>query len=155
MSNSLPYHRQSIRLKDYDYSSIGYYYITLCTNNRLNILGHIENNTVKLSSLGELAQKEWVNLTNRYKNIVLDEYIIMPNHIHGIIAIEHKSNISIGDIICGYKSVTTRKYNKANNCNGTILWQRNYYEHIIRNEKELYKIQQYIIYNPLKWNSDN
>ena len=86
------YHRRSIRMKNYDYSTIGCYYITLCINDRENILGDIEDNVPKLSVAGKLIEKEWLNLPNRYNNIYLDEYIIMPNHLHGIIATEKFKN---------------------------------------------------------------
>ena len=117
-------------------------------------MGNIENNIIKLSSFGEIAQNEWINLTNRYKNISLDRFIIMPNHLHGIIVIRNKSNISIGDVISSFKTRTTRTYNKTYNIKGTRMWQKNYHEYVIRNEKELLIKRQYIMDNPLKWISD-
>ena len=142
--------RKYIRLKDYDYSNIGYYYITICINNRQNILGEINNSIVELNILGKIIEEEWLKLEGTYKNIKLDKYIIMPNHIHGIIVIKEKKKISIMNIIGGYKSITSRKCNKKIGIKNNKIWQRSYYERIIRNEKELYKIRKYIIENPLK-----
>ena len=100
---------------------------------------------------GKIAEEEINNLKNRYKNISIDNYIIMPNHIHLIIKIKEKTNINVGDIICTYKSITTKRCNKKNKIKGKQIWQRNYYEHVIRNEKEYYKILEYMNNNPIRW----
>ena len=154
MENYLSWHRHSIRLKNFDYSNNGYYYITICINNRLNLLGSIENGIVKLSSFGEVVQQEWTSLKSRYKNINLDEFIVMPNHLHGIIIIKYKSNNSIGDMISLFKARTSRRYNKVNNTTGNKLWQKNYHERIIRNEIDFMNKQHYIINNPVMWTRD-
>ena len=158
------YNRKTIRLKNYDYSQEGMYFVTICTNNREEILSKIDcidvgaglvSAHVKLTDIGRKIEKIYLNLEKEFNNIKLHEYVIMPNHVHGIIEIKERADTrpapTIGKIICSFKSKTAvyiiKKYNKK-------IWQRNYYEHIIRNEKELYKIIEYIEYNPERWNED-
>ena len=154
MNNPRFPNRQSIRLKDYNYSNAGYYHVTICSNNRKNIFGVIKKHQVELSSCGQIIKNEWINLSSTYDNIELNEFIIMPNHIHGIIILKDKSSYTLGDIICRYKSITTRKYNKMNCTKGNVIWQINYYEQITRNKQQLDRIKQYIIQNPLNLKLD-
>ena len=211
------HHRRSIRLKRYDYSQAGLYFITLCIQNRNLIFGHIENAELKLNPFGEIAFKEWQNTAEIRDNIRLHEFIIMPDHMHGIIEIifskgqENDRTIhpfqspsqTIGSIIRGYKISTIKKIKdlilsieeprtgelqfapilpKINN-DAPIqpqkdhlapilpqkdllspiekikslnykIWQRNYYESIIRNDQAYHRISNYIINNPLKWAED-
>ncbi|MDF2523989.1 MAG: transposase, partial [Clostridiales bacterium] len=136
--------RKQLRLKDFDYSQAGYYFVTICTQNRKNYLGEIYcrggallHPVIELSAAGEIASEQWFELTNRYKNILLDQFVIMPNHIHGIIIIDSgraeqsPAPTTIGDIICAYKSMTTKLSNKNNNSPGRTIWQKSYYDHII------------------------
>jgi len=179
--------RKNIRLKDYDYSSNGMYFITVCCNNKYNYLGKIscdENTThkisdyhltdcrggvllhpsseypiVQLTNIGQIVSEQWYELKNRYQTIGLDQFVIMPNHIHGIISIENdreeqSPSPTISDIICAYKSITTKLSNKSDQSRGRIIWQRGYYEHIIRNQQELQEIREYIVNNPAKWQLD-
>ncbi|MCU7490596.1 MAG: transposase [Ignavibacteria bacterium] len=166
--------RHSIRLRDYDYRSFGYYFVTICAFERRNLFGYVQNEKVELNNLGNIVLEEWENSARIRKEISYDEYIIMPNHIHGIVIIDnphliHEEKIkppiqvnpappgflskSLSSFISGFKSTVTIK---ARNIAGFNLavWQRNYYEHIIRNEKELYTIQNYIVTNPAKWELD-
>ena len=192
------HHRRSIRLKWYDYSQSGLYFITICTQDRKNLFGEIKNGKMKLNIFGKIAKKEWENTAEIRKNCSIGEFIIMPNHFHAIISmdyqIENQNKIgefkspaqTIGSIIRGFKGATTKKIkeyfinnydnNKENN-NGTgelqfaptkeiidfignkisnkkSIWQRNYWEHIIRNENSYIKISNYIINNPLNWIED-
>jgi len=236
----MQYHRRSIRLKGYDYSSDGYYFITICVNKRLCLFGNIENKIMYLNGAGKIINKWWCKLTGKFSNTRLDEYIIMPNHMHGIIHIggivgadpcvcpydagnqnqinqygnasvdnqpdksrligkqsderipdmnhrdghipdvdhrgehipdvdhrgEHmgsplqgESRISISTKIQWFKTMTTNEYIrnvKQKNWQPFYkkLWQRNYYERIIWNEKQLNTIRQYIVNNPMKWDKD-
>jgi REP element-mobilizing transposase RayT len=122
--------RRSIRLKSYDYSSHGAYFLTICTHKRQCTLGAIEDENMVLSGLGEIVKKEWFNLTIYYPSILLDEFIIMPNHIHGIIFIENTcaKKLTLGTIMKYFKSITTIKNNKFLKNTGKFFWQRNYYE---------------------------
>lgn len=162
------HHRRSIRLKGYDYSQVGAYFVTICTNNRESFF---ENESIK-----EIAEKYWKEIPNNFKNIELDEYIIMPNHLHGIIVIKNvgavheppnnraihelplqskqQYKIFLPQIIGWFKMNSAKSINKILKREGQPFWQRNYYEHIVRNETELNKIREYIINNPLKWELD-
>lgn len=151
MTNKLE-ERKLIRLKEYDYSNEGMYFITICTKNRECILGKISGSVktdpyIQLNKNGMLVKGELNNIQNHFKNINVDEYVIMPNHIHFIVNIIKKDSITIPTIVGLFKSGVSRilKYS---------IWQRNYYEHIIQNEKEYYKIKKYIIENPINWVND-
>ena len=164
-------YRTSTRLKNFNYSSNGYYFMTICTQNRECILGEIENGKIKLNDIGNIVESTWDDLPN-HNNIRLDSFIMMPNYIHGIIHIvgagskpalnhantradlESAPTRSLSEIVRQFKSFSTRRINKKQNVIGISIWQRNYYEHIIYNDKELEKIRKYICDNPYKWNED-
>jgi len=180
--NTNKYHRRSTRLKDYDYSQSGHYFVTICTNNREE---YFTNERIK-----QIAQRFWSRIPNHFTNIRLDKWVIMPNHIHGIIIIDDSVGARHGvpnemskqdqTGISGYEKGVPRhaptvtfgplkrnslssiinhfKGNVKRWCNGNGLeyfqWQRNYYEHVIRNEKSLNNIRRYIINNPDRWSED-
>ena len=188
------HHRKSIRLKEYDYSQNGYYFITMCTQNREDLFGEIVDGRMVLNRAGEIIKKEWEKLPDRFSNIELDVFVVMPNHYHGIIIINNDNNTNvvgvplvgtqkntqiqspqmtgqpqgiaptskynnIGNIVGAFKSLTTNKY--IDGVKSGIfspfekrIWQRNYYEHIIRNEKSFKIIREYILNNPQKWEND-
>ena len=164
------HHRHSIRLKDYDYSNGGMYYITICTQNRECILSEIVgadsiSAQLTLTNVGEMINNVYLNLENQFKNIKLHDYIIMPNHIHGIVEIcaseraDMESAPTANKIIQTFKRYTTIEYIKGVKQGiykpfNKRIWQRNYYEHIIRNEDELDKIIAYIKCNPFNWAND-
>ncbi len=164
--------RKSIRLKDYDYSQPGAYFITINVTNRKCLFGSIKNDEMIINKYGRIAQECWYNIPEHFIHVQLDAFIVMPNHIHGIILITGveathasplhkiipingpKSN-SLGAIVGSYKSAVTKRINEVRKTSGTGIWQRNYYEHIIRNETELNKIRDYILTNPLNWKKDD
>ena len=160
--------RRSIRLKGYDYSQSGLYFITICIHNRECLLGEIKQNLINLNPAGEMITQIWQQLPQRFPHIQLDEFVVMPNHFHGIIGIfsnnspipDSKSKIvKLGDIIGAFKSITTHQYIQGVKQDGWQsfdgkLWQRNYYEQIIRDQASLNNIRKYIINNPLKWEDD-
>ena len=173
-------HRRSIRLKEYDYSQAGAYFITICTQNRELLL-----NDFRIRSM---IQKWWDSLPSKFPYVRVDKFVIMPNHVHGIVFItsvgadrcvchnegqshwiaptssdERRDSLqrkpALGKIVQWFKTMTTNDYIKAVKMNNVEpfpgkLWQRNYYEHIIRNESDLNSIRQYIVYNPAKWGED-
>ena len=158
--NDLP-QRKSIRLKGYDYSSNGAYFVTICTYNRECLLGDIVVGqglcSCRLSQIGNIIGEEIDALFIRYPNIIISNFIIMPNHIHMIIHIERQEQSpcpTVADVICTFKSITTKKSNLLDNITGRKIWQFRYHDHIIRNEKEYQKIQEYIDTNPQKWADD-
>ncbi len=168
---------KSIRLKGYDYAQAGLYFVTLCVQNRKAIFGSIRNGKMHLNLLGRIAEQEWRNTAEIRKNCSLGPFIIMPNHFHAIISIDYtiKASESIGEfkspsqslgaIIRGYKGATTKKIKSLYRLGGLrfalpaidlskSIWQRNYWDHIIRNEKAHRNIANYIINNPAKWEAD-
>lgn len=154
--------RKPTRLKGYDYSIPGAYFVTICTQNRECILGDIVGQglapaEMNLSQYGKIAKDQLLDLENRYKSIKIDKYAIMPNHIHVIIIIDNTAGASpcptISDIICSFKSLTTRICNKIDNKQQKIF-QTSFHDHIIRCEKDYQKIWEYIDTNPLKWKLD-
>jgi len=162
--------RKSIRLKEYDYSSPGKYFVTICTHDHKCIFGEVMDDTIRLSSAGNIVKKYWTEIPRHYTDVVLDTFIIMPNHMHGIIILTepvgaiHESplpktmrqrrKMKLSKIIGRFKMTSAKEINIFQRTHGMHVWQRNYYDHIIRNEKELNNIRDYIINNPLKWASD-
>ncbi len=191
--NNPKHHRRSIRLPEYDYSQEGVYYITICTQDRRCLFGGIINGRVKLSEYGKIAERFWRDMTEYCDGILLDTFVIMPNHMHAIIVIigdvirrgevasplggtvdisgkpgdgieipgEVTSPLrgtgkhTLGQILAFYKYQTTKSINAIKNTPGNKIWQRNYWEHVIRNEKSLHKIRGYIRDNPWHWASDD
>ncbi len=151
---NLNYHnRYSIRLKEYNYAKSGMYFITICSHNREKIFGKIEDDIMNLSKYGLIAERTLQIIQKRLnKKILIPEYIIMPNHLHFIVQIKRDNIIKLKDLITTYKSIVTKNINKNE---FIIVWQRNYYEHIIRNEKELFLIIKYIKNNPINWKQDS
>jgi putative transposase len=150
------HHRQSIRLQGYDYTTAGAYFITICTHHRECLFGDIVSETMEFNALGNIARSHWQKLSQHHANIIVDEFIVMPDHLHGIIilesSIDHPKPIS--EIIRGFKTFSAKAINKARGLRGIPVWQRNYYDRIIRDELELNRVKQYIINNPRKWDVD-
>ena len=161
----------SNRLQGRDYDYPGWYFITICTYKHLNLFGSIINNAIILNSYGRIAFDEWMRSGVIRKNIDFDEFVVMPNHIHALIGldfkhynsngtvVENKTRLSrkpnsISTIVGGFKASVTKKINTMKNCSTFKVWQPNYYDHIVRNEKSLNKIRTYIINNPCLWNKD-
>jgi len=149
------HHRRSIRLPGYDYSQPGAYFVTICIWQRECLLGEIQEGNILLSRYGEVVNFNWFNLITVYPHIELDSFVIMPNHLHGIIIIkEQNQDHSLSEIVRGFKTFSARRINQLRSVSGIPVWQRGYYEHIIRNETTFSKIQEYIINNPYKWETD-
>jgi len=176
------HHRKSIRIPGYDYSQAGWYFVTVCAFQRQCLFGEIKNGEMKMNDFGRMVEKEWLRTAALRNNVLLDEYIVMPDHFHGIINIFYDGRDmlnsgapgdvgayghtplhnpsfrsptrNLGAIIRGFKSTTTKHINETRQSPGSSVWQRNYYEHIIRDEIELNQIRQYIRDNPLKWEND-
>jgi len=174
------YRIESVRLKDWDYSKGGYYFVTICTLNGECIFGEVVEEKVQLSPIGHIVAEEWVKTEILRRNVTLGKWVIMPNHLHGIIIIknddvethsrasinaETHNNASLppyknkfepqrnnlSSIIRGFKSATTGRIRSVKR---NFSWQSRFYDHIIRNEKSLNKIREYILNNPLKWELD-
>jgi REP element-mobilizing transposase RayT len=182
------YHRRSIRIKDFDYSQIGPYFITICVKGNACRLGEVVDGEMRLSREGEIAAESWLWLATQY-GVELDYWTVMPNHSHGVILIRDRGrggsrtaptqtiqaakakNLDrrggsraaptsqsgpkpLGGLIGAFKTVSTKKINGLHGTPGATFWQRNYYEHIIRDENSLDRIREYIVHNPLRWMLD-
>ena len=141
-------HRRSIRLQGFDYSQAGAYFITICTHNRALFL--------QAERVQEVVRSAWHDLPLRFPSVVLDEFVIMPNHVHGIISLRGAASSAptLGRVVRAFKSVSAIAANKALGRSGQPFWQHNYYEHVIRDEEELNAVRRYIRENPLKWSDD-
>jgi putative transposase len=165
--------RKSIRLEGYDYSKPGGYFVTICTRSKEDFFGEIKNEVFLPNRLGKIVQESWIWLEKRYAYIELDAWVLMPNHLHGIILIHgdhatdetcrggaraappkpHKGK-PLGQLVGAFKTKSTKQINQLQGTPGKSLWQRGYYDRIIRNEQELDRIRCYIQENPLKWELD-
>jgi putative transposase len=168
------HHRRSIRLRNYDYSQAGAYFVTVCAWNRECLFREIKNGDTFLNELGDIVMKCWDLIPTHFPHVEIDEFVVMPNHIHGIVIL---SNVgaqfiapfrkttteyqgvmnhapTVGKIVRAFKARCTHMINNVRNTPGGPLWQRNYYEHIIRDESELHRIREYIRDNPVKWHED-
>ncbi len=184
--NPAIHHRRSIRLPSYDYSQPGAYFITLCTTQKQCWFGQIHDGQMHINQLGKIVQTEWLKSAKMRPNLRLDEWIVMPNHLHGIVWIvesEHqqKSNSSpvllaeancrdlsnesskqsfhrkansLGSFIGGFKASVTKQINQFRKNTSIPIWQRNYYESIIQDERALDSIREYIQQNPQRWGED-
>jgi len=160
MMESTSPRRKFLRLPEHDYSQIGAYFITIVTQERANLFGKIDNGKIEISPAGESLWRWWEELSKKFSGVTPFEFIVMPNHIHGIVVIElANASIPLGDIVGWYKSMTTNEYIRGVKSNGwppfdRRLWQRNYYEHIIRSEVDLENTILYIQTNPDRWETD-
>jgi len=181
--------RRSIRLPGYDYSWTGAYFVTICTHERECLLGQVEDGTMVLSDYGRIVEQCWRALPHHFPGVELDTFVVMPNHVHGIITITalcrgealagHFGDLvgyclanasplqspqssrphgtkpySLGAMIQNFKSVSARRINQVRQTPGVPVWQRNYYEHIVRHEDDLNSIRQYVLGNPTLWDKD-
>ena len=183
--------RRALRLHNYDYTQSGAYFVTLCIQGRTCLLGDIIDNAMHLNEFGRVVSVAWQWLPQQYPYVALDSFVVMPNHLHGILVMdcsagglrgiqirgstatvgvvrERPSSIfsedgsrtaptkikPLGGLIAAFKTVSTKSINALQNTPGVILWQRNYYEHVIRNEGDLQRIREYIQNNPDQWALD-
>jgi REP element-mobilizing transposase RayT len=169
-SDSQKHNRRSIRLSEYNCSQVGTYFITICTHNRECLFGDAVDGTIVLNEFGKIVCNEWNHTAQIRKNVRIEEYIVMPNTMHGIFVIVDAGATRrvaptnerligpiagyIGAIIGQFKSIVTKRINTVRDTPALPIWQRNYYEHIIRNEDELNGIRESIIENSLQGQFD-
>jgi len=193
MSTDREKHRVSIRLRGYDYAQTGAYFVTICTHRRQCLFGEIHNGQMQVNEAGNMVQENWEALPGRFPFLVTDNFVIMPNHLHGIVCLvgqemmtaaapsaaapgegelvrEEKTGEeychpqgtqsgTVGRVVQAFKSITTHQYTQGVKQSGwspfeARVWQRNYYEHIIRHEDALDSIRTYIVANPANWADD-
>ncbi len=160
--------RRSIRLKNYDYSKPGYYFLTICSFKKRCLFGKIEGNQVLLSQIGKVIEKCWNDIPRHFPTTAMDQCTVMPKHIHGILVInrfrrgeaclaptpDEEPKTGLSNIVASFKSAVSKRVNELRGTQGESVWQRNYYEHVVRDEGDLYKIREYISNNPLQWALD-
>lgn len=155
--------RKRMRLSEYDYTTEGAYFVTICSNKRLPILGRITDGIMILNSNGKIVRESWLELPIIYSSVRIDMFVVMPNHFHGILFLvgagssgpqDKPMTPSLSTVIAHFKHCTTTKINDLHHAIHTKRWQRGFYEHVVRNEEEIYKIREYIQNNPMKWQID-
>ena len=176
-----PPRRRSTRLRGYDYSQPGAYFVTICVQRRKCLFGTITDGKMRLNEIGQIVIECWNRIPQHFPSVELGESVIMPNHFHGIISWgisetrdpqpfvgarsprppenvnNRKSKVplpSLGKIMAYFKYQSTKHINQRHNTPGTRIWQRNYHDHIIRDDKDLQRLRQYIQNNPMKWELD-
>ena len=163
--------RRSVRLRGYDYAQAGAYFTTLCTHGRDRLFGLIVNDVMVLNEYGRIAEEEWLRTPRVRSEVELDEFVVMPNHIHALVLFSPTSHAhlqrrahgraplqrqprSLGALMAGFKSRVTKRINTFRRTPGLRVWQRSYYERIVRNQVELGRIREYIVNNPVRWGED-
>ena len=164
------HHRRSIRLRNYDYSRAGAYFVTVCTRNRECLFGEIEDGMMRPNAAGRIVADEWMKTAQIHDEIESDEWAVMPNHFHGIVIFAdnigeihefplrmtrtQRRNMTLPKLVGRFKMLSSKHINLLRNTPGTPLWQRNYWEHVIRDEDDLRRIREYIRSNPARWEED-
>ncbi len=165
MKSPAPKHRRkSIRLKGWDYTTPGAYFVTICTHQRAHLFGRVVDGEMVLNEYGEIVREVWFELPKHYAYLELDAFVVMPNHVHAIIFLTDQpveagfkpasTRRPLSEIVRALKTFSARRINAHRGTPGTPVWQRNYYEHIVRNERALHAIRRYIVENPLRWHLD-
>ena len=154
-----PSRRRPLRLSDFDYSQPGPYFVTICIKERACILGTIADSVMVLTELGDVVTSCWHELPCHYPAISLDAFVAMPNHFHGIIFVgagspRPSSGPTLSNIVGYFKYQSTKRMNELRNSPGASLWQRNFFEHVIRDDHSLNRIREYIFTNPERWEMD-
>jgi REP element-mobilizing transposase RayT len=178
------HHRRSIRLAGYDYAAGGAYFVTICTAGKECLFGKVIDGRIALSSFGEIVWEEWHGSANVRRELELGPFVVMPNHVHGIVTIVGDGHVvgatggrprvgapsesrasaarpygpsqrSVGSFVAGFKSAVTRRVNALRQTPSAPIWQRNYYEHIVRDEDDYFRIAEYIENNPRGWPEDD
>lgn len=172
--NTKRLHRRSVRLRGFDYSQPGAYYVTICARDRICLFGHISEGRMHLNELGKVVQEEWLKTPTLRPSLQLDAFVVMPNHFHGILIFGDKRepcgagdatppalpvfgkvmHRSLGAIVGAFKGAVTTRARALYKNSALEVWQKNYYEHVIDDQKDLDRIREYILENPSRWESD-
>jgi REP element-mobilizing transposase RayT len=152
-----------MRLQSYDYRTPGLYHVVICTQHHESRFGGVSDSTLFLNEIGEMVIDVWSGIPRHYEDVALDAMVVMPNHVHGIVWIDPEATErapALGDVVKWFKSITTSRYSDGVHRLGWApydgrLWQRNYYDHIVRDERDLERIRLYIEHNPATWEDDD
>lgn len=162
------HHRQSLRLQSFDYTAAAVYFLTICTHGRRCIFGDVEEGEMRLGAAGAVAAEEWTRSAGIRPYVTLDAFVVMPNHVHGVVVTNttsqppgrtanhtpQRATSSLGSFVAGYKSAVTARIKTLPDAPSGPVWQRNYYEHIIRKTEDLDRVRDYIANNPARWDLD-
>ncbi len=168
MSDTGPHHRRSIRLPFYDYGQNGAYFVTVCAAKRRCVFGAVDSDQVRLSTLGRIVAEEWLRTPDIRTGVAIDVIVVMPNHTHAVVVLMNENSQpeedspgsfasprrTLGSIVRGFKASVTTRWNTYCGSPGSRIWQRGYYEHVIRNDESLAEIREYIQGNPVRWMED-
>lgn len=164
MSSEDMYRRKPMRAGMFDYHQYGYYFVTAVIYGRAHLLGQMTNSTIVMTDAGKMVERYWTALENKFPSVLLDEYVIMPNHLHGILHIRRTTTFetgptSLGDVMRWFKTQTTNAYISGVKDSGwprfdRHFWQPQYWDHIVRNDADLDRIREYIFNNPAAWEQD-
>jgi REP-associated tyrosine transposase len=161
--------RRALRLRGFDYAQPGLYFVTVCTHNRERLLGEVEGGQMRLSEAGRIVERIWWELPGRFPSVSTDAFVVMPNHVHGVIVLgASRAGVpkgaassaptndwpALGRVVRAFKSLSGIEVNRRLKRRGPPLWQRNYYEHVIRDGEDLAGVRTYIADNPLRWDQD-
>lgn len=146
--------RRRLRLADYDYTQPGAYFVTICTERRRILFGDVVDGEMTLNHLGSVARDAWVNLPDHYCSLSLDEFVVMPNHVQGIVVFDAGAQHPLSEVVRGFKTFSAKRINELRNSRGEAVWQRGFYDHVVRDEQGLARIRDYIVNNPAKWDLD-
>jgi REP element-mobilizing transposase RayT len=171
MTASPGHRRRSIRLADFDYAGGALYFVTICADRRRCIFGRVDDGEARLNALGRVVEDEWIKSLEMRRHVDLDAYVIMPNHLHAIVALfdqgarsaplrgkglhDGMQAKSLASLVAGFKAAVTRRASNALPRLRLPIWQRNYYEHIVRDDRDLERIRAYIEANPARWEEDS
>jgi REP-associated tyrosine transposase len=163
--------RRSIRLRGYDYAQMGAYFVTICARDRACIFGKVVHGDMRVNAWGDIVQACWDDLPNHYGQMVTDAFVVMPNHVHGIMVVTDDRTRFVGaglkpaptyngkchglpEFVRAFKTFSARRINELRGMPGVPIWQRNYYERVIRDMGEMNRIREYIAANPAQWAND-
>lgn len=157
-------HRRSLRLPAHDYAGHATYFITVCSADRMPLFGEVIEGTMRLSCEGQIVREEWQRSASLRSEIVLDAWVVMPNHLHALVLFTGDDGVasvslprpdrSLGALLAGFKSAVTSRIRAETNSPDAVVWQRNYYEYIVRGNGSLERIRGYIAANPSRWHLD-
>jgi putative transposase len=165
-------HRQGLRLKGYDYSQAGAYFVTICAHGKACLFGDVIGSEVKVNELGRKVQAVWDDLPVHYPHVATDAFVVMPNHVHGVVVLRDVGagfkpartaepartalrRHGLSEIVRAFKTFSARRINEFRETSGAPVWQRNYYEHIIRDDADYNRIAEYVANNPQRWAEDS
>jgi putative transposase len=149
-----PTGRESVRWREWRYDLIRYYFVTICAQQMRCIFGEVEDGQMVLNPVGQIVADVWRELPSLFDSIRVEESVVMPNHFHGIVWIAFEGGLPLGSIVGAFKSVTTKRINLLRGTPGAQVWQRNYWDRVLRNDRERSRVRAYIVQNPELWGID-